>query len=254
MDDKLEKIRKSNKARAKMKRFKSSLTKQLILYGSILAIILIVYFASFYIKTGIQDTKIAYPPQPLSENKLGYRVGTDIPATGKKNELIVYEDFRCPSCKLFEEAYGDDVNNLIASGRLEVIYYIGSFLDNNLGGSGSITAANSAACAQDQGRFKPYHDLLYKNQPSELEDTFSNKRYLMAIAQEQPGLNLQINKFKTCLDHATYQKWARKVQDQFVSQKIKGTPTFVLNGKEIPLFDYIKDRDKVLKVLNDGHE
>lgn len=72
--------------------------------------------------------------------------------TGKgeaKSTLTVWEDFRCPACKAFEDNYRDTIHDLEAKGLLKVDYHLVTLIDGNMGGSGSLKSANAAACAQD---------------------------------------------------------------------------------------------------------
>lgn len=68
----------------------------------------------------------------------------DAPST-----LTVWEDFRCPACAQFENAFRDTIHDLERAGQLKVEYHLATIIDGNMGGSGSLHAANAAACAQD---------------------------------------------------------------------------------------------------------
>ncbi|CAM5294404.1 Thioredoxin-like fold domain-containing protein OS=Streptomyces griseorubiginosus OX=67304 GN=AQJ54_11200 PE=4 SV=1 [Streptomyces griseorubiginosus] len=55
-------------------------------------------------------------------------------------------------------------------------YHLATIIDGNMGGTGSRTAANAAAGAQDAGKFPGYHDVLYENQPEETSDDYAEQR------------------------------------------------------------------------------
>lgn len=68
--------------------------------------------------------------------------GGDSPAipVGKesaRSTLTVWEDFRCPACKSFEDAYRSTIHELTDSGQLKVEYHLATLIDGNMGGSGS---------------------------------------------------------------------------------------------------------------------
>lgn len=252
MENNLDKIRKERRLKLKAKSFKKAFYRYVLIYGGLSVLIISIYLSITYVIDGLERGKVHYPSPPLSSDRLGYLV--EAPNSTKKNSMVVYEDFRCPVCRVFEETYGADISSLMQSGKIQLTYYVGSFLDSNLGGTGSIIAANSAACAQDLHAFKPYHDLLYKNQPSEMQDSFSDKNYLAAIGAQVPEIQNNMTQFKKCMDAKKYINWAKKVQNLFVERKIEGTPTFVLNGKKVDLLKYMKDRNRLLQILNNGHE
>ena len=60
--------------------------------------------------------------------------------------LTVFEDFRCPSCKQFEDTYGDTVRKLVDAGTLRIEYHIATVIDGNYPGtSGSKIAGNGSS-------------------------------------------------------------------------------------------------------------
>ena len=124
------------------------------------------------------------PKGATGKNGLALLAGRpDAPST-----LTVYEDFRCPACDAFERTYRDTLHGLEDSGQLKVEYHLVTLIDGNLGGSGSLNAANAAGCAQDAGKFLAFHDTLYDNQPEERDDRFADTGYLDQLAGKVPGL------------------------------------------------------------------
>lgn len=144
--------------------------------------------------------------------------------------LTVYEDFRCPSCKGFEDAYGDTVRKLTGEGKLRIEYHIATIIDSHYPGtSGSKVAGNAAACAFVAGKFGPYHDVLYANQPKETDDGFTEVR-VGDLAKRVDGLDTST--FRSCVSDETYRPWLTRVQKNF-DQRFKrvATPTLLLDGK-----------------------
>ncbi|MGX1884347.1 DsbA family protein [Streptomyces sp. NPDC055287] len=151
---------------------------------------------------------------------------TDAPST-----LTVWEDFRCPACAQFENAFRDTIHELEAAGQIKVQYHLATLIDGNMGGSGSLNAANAAACAQDVGKFVPYHDVLYQNQPPEPDDAFSKDSRLIELAGKVDGLVTE--PFKQCVSDGTHNGWVRKSNEAFQKGNFSGTPTVQLNGESI---------------------
>ncbi|WKX69790.1 thioredoxin domain-containing protein [Streptomyces sp. XD-27] len=154
--------------------------------------------------------------------------------TGRANApatLTVYEDFRCPACKQFEGGLGRTIRDLEGKGRMKTDYHLVTIIDGNLGGSGSLNAANAAACAQDAGKYAPYHDVLFTNQPEETDDAYGKKDRLIELARQVKGLDTAT--FRRCVDGGTHDGWVRKSAKEFAGSGFTGTPTVLLDGKKV---------------------
>ncbi len=150
----------------------------------------------------------------------------DAPAT-----LTVYEDFRCPACGQFEKQFRGTIRGLEKQGRLKAEYHLVTIIDDNLGGKGSKRAANAAACARDEGRFREYHDVLYKNQPPEQDDAFGSDSRLIALAGKVDGLKSP--RFRECVNSGTHEGWVKKTGAAFKKSGHQATPTVLLDGENI---------------------
>ncbi|MFD2683408.1 DsbA family protein [Streptomyces phyllanthi] len=150
---------------------------------------------------------------------------------GAKSTLTVWEDFRCPACKSFEDAYRSTIHELTAAGQLKVEYRLATLIDGNMGGSGSREAANAAACAQDAGRFPEYHDVLYRNQPAETDDAFAKDSELIEQAKKVEGLDTPA--FRRCVEDGTHNSWVVKSNEAFQKGGFGGTPTVLLGGENV---------------------
>ncbi|WP_031002591.1 DsbA family protein [Streptomyces sp. NRRL F-5727] len=150
----------------------------------------------------------------------------DAPST-----LQIWEDFRCPACAQFENVMRDTIHELEATGALKAEYHLATLIDGNMGGSGSLRAANAAACAQDAGKFTAYHDTLYINQPQETDDAFGKNDKLIELAAKVPGLDTPA--FRSCVEDGTHDSWVEKSNDAFQAGGFRGTPSVLLNGESI---------------------
>ncbi len=161
------------------------------------------------------------------KEKLAIPVGRpDAPST-----MVVYEDFRCPACKAFETAYRSTVHELTEAGSLKAEYHLVTLIDGNLGGSGSLRAANAAACSQDAGKFAEYHDVLFDAQPEETDDALADNKKLIELADKVPDLDTAA--FRSCVNEGTHDSWVRESDKAFREGGFSGTPTVLLNGKNI---------------------
>ncbi|MEU6733042.1 thioredoxin domain-containing protein [Streptomyces physcomitrii] len=150
---------------------------------------------------------------------------------GAKATLTVWEDFRCPACKQFEDTFRGTVHELTESGKLKVEYHLVTLIDKNMGGSGSRRSANAAVCAQDAGKFAAYHDVLFENQPPETEDAYGDDARLVTLAGKAEGLDTPA--FRACVEQGRHNSWVQKSQQAFTDSGFQGTPTILLDGKNI---------------------
>jgi protein-disulfide isomerase len=220
--------REKDKARAKRKR-------TLTVAGGVVVVLAVAAGISIAVadhksgKSSSTDSAgpVTAPSGAIGKDDLVIPVGAaDAPST-----LTVYEDFRCPACDAFEETFTPAVHSLEDSGAVRTEYHLVTLIDGNLGGSGSLNAANAAACAQDQGKFRPFHDVLYSNQPDEQDDKFGDKKNLLTLAGKVPGLKTPA--FTACVDNGTHNAWVKKSNDAFNTAGFNSTPTVLLNGKSI---------------------
>lgn len=158
----------------------------------------------------------------------GIRVG----AAAAPVTVDLYEDFRCPNCRVFEASTGATVDKLRDAGKIAVVYHPMSFLDDNLSGTYSKRAANAAACADVQGKLPALHDALYKTQPVEDRSGGWNDAKILSIAK---SAGVSGSAFSTCVSNQTYKSWVASVEEISSKAKVTATPTVRIAGK--PLTD-----------------
>ncbi|MFI6724486.1 DsbA family protein [Streptomyces sp. R-74717] len=167
------------------------------------------------------------PSDATGKDSLVIQVGAD----DAPSALTIWEDFRCPVCAQFENAFRDTIHQLESAGQIKVEYRLATIIDGNLGGSGSLRAANAAACAQDVGKFSAYHDVLYRNQPQESVDAFADNAELIKLSGKVPGLDTAA--FRSCVEDGKHDSWVQKSNTTFLKAGFEGTPTALLNGESI---------------------
>ncbi|MEU9123847.1 thioredoxin domain-containing protein [Streptomyces sp. NPDC048506] len=219
-------------AQREIEKARSRRRRQAVVAGSVLAALaaaggIAVWAASSNGGQTSSDNETARPRQAGGGDRPFVSVGApDAPST-----LTVWEDFRCPACQQFETGFRPVIHELEDSGQLKNEYHLVTIIDGNTGGQGSLNAANAALCAQDAGRFREYHDVLYSNQPPEPEDKFADKQHLLKLAGKVKGLVTPA--FTTCVNDGTYNAFVRKSNDAFAHSGYGGTPTVLLNGKDL---------------------
>ncbi|BDH04290.1 MULTISPECIES: DsbA family protein [Streptomyces] len=170
---------------------------------------------------------VVAPSGAQGKDSLAIPVGGE----GAKSTLTIWEDFRCPACQSFETRYRSTLHELTDAGKLRVEYHLVRLIDGNMGGTGSLRSANAAACAQDAGKFREYHDVLYANQPQETDDAFADNGKLIDLAGKVKGLDTPA--FRSCVNDGTHNSWVDRSQQAFASGSFGGTPTVLFGGKNI---------------------
>jgi protein-disulfide isomerase len=150
---------------------------------------------------------------------------------GAKVTLTIYEDFRCPYCRMAEAAFEPVYKPYAQAGKIAVQYHLVDLIDRNLGGTGSLRAGNAGACAQDAGMFEAYHDVFYANQPEETNDAYGSNATLFSLAAQVPGLSSPA--FRACVNAGTHGSWVKRNYDS-LNTLLAGsvsTPYYAINGR-----------------------
>ncbi|MFJ1595911.1 DsbA family protein [Streptomyces sp. NPDC088261] len=163
--------------------------------------------------------------------------------------FLFYEDPRCPYCKEFEVDGGAElIENQARKGDLKVQYTLASFLDDRLGGHGSLKAVNALRAALEEGKFIEYHDVLYANQPAEEVDGFTDA-FLLKLAAKVPGLRGE--EFDNAVKKVKYRDFVEASQQAYETAGAPGTPTLLIDGVSLPdsVAGFFFDKDSTRKVI-----
>jgi protein-disulfide isomerase len=148
----------------------------------------------------------------------------DAPTTGLKNApvtIIEFSDFECSYCeKFYTQTLPLIQKNYITTGKLRFVYRDFPIAFHQY----AYKAAEAAKCAQEQGKFWEYHDLLFNNQNS-----LDNSSFIQ-FAQE---LRLNETAFNDCLDSGRMNARVQNDINDGSKYGITGTPTFYINGIEL---------------------
>ena len=150
------------------------------------------------------------------------------PILGEENaevEIIVFSDYQCPYCESFFKNVEPTLREeYIKTGKAKMSWRDFAFL-----GPESFLAAEAARCANDQGKFWQYHDLLFNRQKGENQGAFAKDK-LKGFASE---LGLNQSDFDSCLDSGKYTQAVKDDTDYGKSVGVSGTPATFINGEFI---------------------
>ncbi|MEO3867197.1 thioredoxin domain-containing protein [Nonomuraea sp. B12E4] len=142
----------------------------------------------------------------------------------------IYEDFQCPACKELERVSGQTFKNIAAEGKAKVVYHPITIFSQEPTKSNSVRAGGAARCIADGKQWLAFHDLLFKNQPSETSPGFQPNQLVEWGKQAgvtAPGFEQCVTSGKNAQAQLSYS------QKVLAAQKIQATPTVKLNGTEI---------------------
>ncbi|MCA9858570.1 MAG: thioredoxin domain-containing protein, partial [Thermomicrobiales bacterium] len=122
------------------------------------------------------------------------------------------------------QVFPELLSDYIAQGKVSFEFRDLAFL-----GDESVTAAEAAACAIEQGDFWLYHETIYLNHYGENLGGLSKSR-LLEMA-ELSGLDKDA--MKSCLDSGATSSQVQEMRQEATQLGLNSTPSFVLNGEVI---------------------
>ena len=141
--------------------------------------------------------------------------------------IEVYSDYQCPFCaNYFVETIIPIIDEYVNTGRARLIYQ-----DLAFEGERSQWAAEAVHCANDQGKFWEYHQMILDERYISGKTDVYKKDNLKKVAKE---IGLDECEFNICFDSGKYTqivKDATKVG--FDERGINGTPTTLFNGEMV---------------------
>lgn len=166
----------------------------------------------------------------------GYTLGAEVKGTvdvaqgsglvlnpGAPIKIDLWEDPQCPVCRLFEEANGAYIDDLVRTKKATVVFHVLSFL-----GDDSVRASNAAMCAADEGRYLDFHKALYIVQPPLENSGFFNGPNLIKIGSY---VGLKSKSFTDCVSKGSKLAVVQAQTDAMQKYNVRGTPTVFINDK-----------------------
>jgi len=142
---------------------------------------------------------------------------------GAPLKIDIWEDPQCPYCRLFEEANGDYIEDLIRTKKATVVYHVLAMI-----GDDSVRASNAAMCAADEGQFLDFHKALYIVQPALENSGFFNGPNLIKIGSY---LGLDSKSFTDCVSKGSKVEVVQAQTNAMEKYNVRGTPTVFINDK-----------------------
>ncbi len=183
------------------------------------------------------NTKIVQAPQPVQQPQASEtppRINIsldDDPVKGDTNApitIVEFSDFQCPFCsRFFVQTLPLIDENYIKTGKVKLVYRdlpLSSIHPN------ARAAHIAAECADEQGQFWSYHDVLFQtqNEWQSLSSIDAENKFI----QYASALELQISNFDSCLGSLEISEEINKDLSDSISYGVTGTPAFFIGNEK----------------------
>jgi len=138
--------------------------------------------------------------------------------------IVEFGDYQCEACyHWFHNARASLIDNYIETGKAKLVFVDLPFL-----GRDSPKAAQASYCAEDQGKYWEYHEILYIFQEGE-NSGWADRDRLNSFAF---SLDMNMDEFNDCMDYSKYAKRVQANYDEAVKNGVQGTPTFIIISQD----------------------
>jgi protein-disulfide isomerase len=145
-------------------------------------------------------------------------VAAEGPARGPDNApitIVEFSDFQCPYCSRASATVDEVLNAYPGKIRLVFRHYPLPFHAE------APKASEASMCANEQGKFWEYHDVLFKNQ---------QQLAVADLKNHASAIGLDAAKFAECLDSGKNASVVEKDMEAGKKVGVNGTPAFFING------------------------
>lgn len=152
-------------------------------------------------------------------------------------DIVVYVDYMCPYCGVFETTNGAQIEALVAAGTATLEIHPLSFLDQaSRNTEYSTRAANAVACVAnfDPDSVLAVNTALFANQPEENTTALDDDELKSIVA----GAGANNDAISQCITDVTFGDWVAEATDRALDgplpnadvDQVEGTPTVIVDG------------------------
>ena len=154
-------------------------------------------------------------------------------------EIVIYVDYQCPICAVFEVPNSEQIKNWVDTGVATLEMHTLSFLDGRGSPNAfSSRAANAAMCVAEYSpdNFFDYNTRIFQSQPTEGAAGPENAE-LISFAEEVGATNLE--SVSSCINSKEFGNWINDSTERALTEpipgtqiQISGTPSVFVNGEQ----------------------
>lgn len=138
--------------------------------------------------------------------------------------IELYEDFHCPHCADFEEAYQGVLDQALRANQVSITFSPLAFVD-----AGSASAANGFGCAVEAGYGESYFRGLFANHTLDWSDD-----QLISLMERVSGAPASAS-FSTCVQQRQSGPWLESINAAASQRGVSQTPTMFLDGAPVDI-------------------
>lgn len=161
----------------------------------------------------------AVPPASVGTTSIERASAASLGSAQAPLQVVEFADFGCPYSK-----ESSDVVRTLAQKYPNIMHISFRYFPIDSLHPNATHAAEAAECANAQGKFWQYHDILFLNQ-QDISDA--------ALLQYAKEVNLDPDAFQTCLSSGRYLSLVQADVAAGTAAGVVGTPTFFFNGTPI---------------------
>ena len=179
------------------------------------------------------ELKLLQNQLPTEQPKLIMKISADNdPVIGNPDApitIIEFSDFQCPFCaRFYTQTLPLIYEEYIDQGKVKLVfrdYPIQSIHPN------AVPASVASECANEQGKFKDMHDMLFENQNQWSRQETADA--LSLFSQYATEIQLEQETFDSCLTSGKYIEEIQKDLADGQNYGVSGTPGFFVGNDQI---------------------
>jgi protein-disulfide isomerase len=175
-------------------------------------------------------TRPAAPQQvstPVNPSELSYEGQPSIGEADAPVKLALFEDFKCPACKNFEEVIWPRLErDYINAGKVQAFFIYQQVIPN------STTAGIASECVFEQNPdlFWDYKAIVYRSQGNEAQDWATASKMVELARTYVPDINA--DELSTCLSENRHADRIEADSKMGEAIGVTGTPSIFINGQK----------------------
>ena len=193
----------------------------------VIVAIVIISFSTYY-ATLLETQKVAQDRFLASQQEPQQEFENGSPALGSESApitIVEFGDYQCEACYAWFHTTRDTlIDNYVETGKAKLIFVDLPFL-----GRDSPMAAQASYCAEDQGQYWEYHEILYTFQDGHPDSGWADRDRLNSFAF---SLDMNIDEFNDCMDSSKYKNRVKANYDEAVKNGAQSTPTFIIISED----------------------
>ena len=193
----------------------------------VIVAIVIISFSTYY-ATLLETQKVAQDRFLASQQEPQQEFDNGSPILGSESApitIVEFGDYQCEACYAWFHTTRDTlIDNYVETGKAKLLFVDLPFL-----GRDSPMAAQASYCAEDQGQYWEYHEMLYTFQDGHPDSGWADRDRLNSFAF---SLDMNIDEFNDCMDSSKYKNRVKANYDEAVKNAVQSTPTFIIISED----------------------